>query len=102
MQVNVEALVQMLLSHSFIYNISCLLKKCMKYNRACKYCLLLFSDVPIQTNKLFIFRDLLKWCEKCEKKIALIYSDCEQRAKREQTHPVIFTHSENVQKGGER
>ena len=29
------------------------------------YCLLLFSDVIIQTNKLFILRDLLSFATKC-------------------------------------
>ena len=69
--------------HSFICNISCLLKKCMNYNRAWKFfykkkllkkqrvyrnklsiVLLLFSDINIQANN-FIFRDLCNFTTKC-------------------------------------
>ena len=113
---------------SFTDCIFYLVKKCKNYDGACKvinkkkilkkqrvcrnkklYCLLLFSDVIIQTNKFFIFRYLLSfttkyiggqikafsfllfhfWCEKYRRWIAPRYRViAKQRAKREQTQPV--------------
>ena len=45
------------------WSMQVLLKKTLK--KATKYCLWLFSDVIIQTNKLFIFRDFLNFTAKC-------------------------------------
>ena len=129
-----------LLLHSFIYSISCLFKKCKKYNRAWKFfkkkifkkqqvyrnkklVSLLFSDIIIQTNHLFIFRDLWNFPTKCigvklkllvfffvplvmpkVSKVESIYyiqSDCETMSKRSTDSSCVFTSSGKVRKGGE-
>ena len=128
-----------LLLHSFIYNISGLVKKCMNYNGAWKFfykknlkkqhvyrnkklsiVLLLFSDIIIQTNNLFIFRDLWNFTTKCigvklkllvfffvplvtrkAQKVESIYyiqSDCETTSKKSTDSSCVFTCSGKVQK----
>ena len=133
-----------LLLHSFIYSISCLVEKCINYNRAWKFfykkkllkkqhvyrnkklciVLLLFSDIIIQTNNLFIFRDLWNFTMKCigvkskllvfffvplvmwkVQKIESIYyiqSDCKTTSKKRTGSSCVFTCSGKVWKGGER
>ena len=129
-----------LLLHNFIYSISCLVKKCMNYNGAWKFfkknffkkqrvyrnkklVLFLFSDIIIQTNNLFSFRDLWNFPTKCigvklkllvfffvplvmpkASKVESIYytqSDCETTSKRSTDSSCVFTSSGKVRKGGE-
>ena len=88
-----------------------------------QYCLLLFSDVIIQTNKLFIFRDLLNFTakyiggqikalvfffvslrmRKVQKVESInIQSDCKTTSKKGTDSSCVFSGSGKVGKGGER
>ena len=131
-----------LLLDSFMYSISCLVKKCMNYSGAWKFfykkkllkkqCLYrnkklsivlsLFSDLIIQTNNLFKFRDLWNFTMKCigvklkllvfffvplvmwkAQKVESIYyiqSDCEITSKKSTDSSCVFTRSGKVRKGG--
>ena len=86
------------------------------------YCLLLFSDVIIQTNKLFILRDFLNFTTKCiggqikafvffsvplvmqkvqKMESVNIQSDCKTTSKKRTYSSCVFAHSGKVCKGGE-
>ena len=133
-----------LLLHSFMYSISCIIKKYMNYNRAWKFfhkiklskkqrvyrnkklriVLLLFTDVIIPTNNLFIFRDSWNFTTKCigvklkllvlffvplvmrkVQKVGSIYyiqSDCKTTSKKSTDSSCVFTRSGKVWKGRER